>query len=65
MARYGCDRPDLRFGAPLTDLCALLADSEVPFLREGAARGAAKPALGRLRQRSELSSTRGRARIDS
>ncbi len=41
MARYGCDRPDLRFGAPLTDLCALLADSEVPFLREGAARGAA------------------------
>ncbi|HAK94940.1 MAG TPA: aspartate--tRNA ligase [Planctomycetes bacterium] len=41
MARYGCDRPDLRFGAPLTDLSALLADSEVPFLREGAAKGAA------------------------
>jgi aspartyl-tRNA synthetase len=40
MARYGVDRPDLRFGAELTDLSDLLKDAEAPFLRQGAEKGA-------------------------
>jgi aspartyl-tRNA synthetase len=39
MDRYGNDKPDLRFGLPLTNLSNLLAESEVRVFREAVADG--------------------------
>ena len=39
MARYGNDRPDLRFGMPLVDLTGLAARSDFAVFREAAAKG--------------------------
>ncbi len=39
MARYGTDKPDLRFGMELTDLSDLLAESGVEIFRQAIAEG--------------------------
>lgn len=39
MAKYGSDKPDLRFGLEISDLTALVADSEFKVFRETAAQG--------------------------
>ena len=39
MERYGCDRPDLRYGLELTDVTAVFAASELTFVRQVIDRG--------------------------
>ncbi len=39
MARYGTDKPDLRFGMELTDLSDLLAESGIEIFRQAVAEG--------------------------
>ena len=34
MALYGCDKPDLRFGLPLTNLTDTFSHTSIPFLQE-------------------------------
>jgi aspartyl-tRNA synthetase len=41
MARYGSDRPDLRFGLPIVDLSARLAESGLRAFKETVAQGGA------------------------
>jgi aspartyl-tRNA synthetase len=39
MERYGCDRPDLRYGLEITDVTAVFAASELTFVRQAIDRG--------------------------
>ena len=45
MDRYGTDRPDMRFGLPLTEITDIVAESEFRVFREAVERGGIVKAL--------------------
>ena len=57
MARYGSDKPDLRFGMPIADLSAVFAESTFGIFRDavatgGAVRGIVVPGAARASRRA-------------
>ncbi len=66
MARYGSDKPDLRFGMPIADLSAVFAESTFGIFRDavatgGAVRGIVVPGAARASRR-ELDELTGQAK---
>jgi aspartyl-tRNA synthetase len=57
MAKYGSDKPDLRFGLEIVDVTDIAAESEATFLKEAIAGGGVVRAINAKRAAAKFSNT--------